>query len=247
MGNAGSVDQVPLVVNDQQRARKAYLGDGKFATSRPVGWSKVVGGVSEVADGELDVGDVGEPSKLSEVCSGIRERSAASKSRVQESRTWLGGIMSNKVKRDRTAKQDVLRQARGRLAAHQKTAEAARLSRARDWMGEHVVLDRKYSRWWDEVVKAVPVGRAAYEAVHRSPVPCEGSVGRWTLVTDGRRNVLPRGQAMVLPGARSPRTVTQAEQGWGYANHRWGPLCVWWSGPSCADVRELQCFLGRRG
>ena len=200
MGNTGPVDRVPLAVHDQ-RARKAYRGDGKFATSRPVGWSKVVGGVSEVADGELDVGDVGGPSKLSEVCSGIRERIAASKSRVQEGRTWLGGIMSNKVKRDRTAKQDVLRQARGRLAAHQKTAEAARLSRARDWMGEHVVLDRKYSRWWDEVVKAVPVGRAAYEAVHRSPVPCEGSVGRWTLVTDGRRNVLPRGQAMVLPGA----------------------------------------------
>ena len=98
-----------------------------------------------MADGEIGVGDVGGPSKLSEVCSGIRERIAASKSRVQEGRTWLGGIMSNKVKRDRTAKQDVLRQARGRHAAHQKTAEAARLSRARDWMGEHVVLDRKYS------------------------------------------------------------------------------------------------------
>ena len=54
MGNAGSVDQVPLAANDQ-RARKAYLGDGKFATSRPVGWSKVVEGVSEVAD-EIGVG-----------------------------------------------------------------------------------------------------------------------------------------------------------------------------------------------
>ena len=52
MGNAGSVDQVPLAVNDQQRARKAYLGDGKFATSRPVWWSKVVGGVPDVVDEE---------------------------------------------------------------------------------------------------------------------------------------------------------------------------------------------------
>ena len=137
MGNAGSVDQVPLAVNDQQRARKAYLGDGKFATSRPVGGSKVVGGVSEVADekgfgtelqgddggskescveapgvgtniggnDKFGVGAVGGPSKLSEVCSGIRERIAASKSRVQEGRTWLGEVMSSKVKHDRAAKQ----------------------------------------------------------------------------------------------------------------------------------------------
>ena len=129
MGNTGPVDRVPLAANDQ-RARKAYRGDGKFATSRPVGWLKVVGGVSEVADGEIGVGDVGGPSKLSEVCSGIRERIAASKSRVQEGRAWLGEVMSSKVKHDRVAKQDVLRQARGRLAAHQKAAEAARLSRA---------------------------------------------------------------------------------------------------------------------
>ena len=155
----------------------------------------------EFGVGEFGVGAVGGPLKLSEVCSGIRERVAASKSRVQKGRAWLGEVMAGKVKHDRVVKQDVLRQARGRLAVHLKAAEAARLSRARDWMGEHVVLDRKYSPWWDEVVKTVPVGRAAYKAVCRSPIPCEGSVGRWTPVTDGLRNVLPRGQPLVLPDA----------------------------------------------
>ena len=135
-------------------------------------------GTNTGGNGEFGVGAIGEPSKLSEVCSGIRERVASSKSRVQKGRAWLGKVMARTVKHDRAAKQDVLRQARERLEAHLKEAETARLSRARDWMGEHVVLDRKYSPWWDEVVKAVPVGRAAYEAVCRSPIPCEGSVGR---------------------------------------------------------------------
>ena len=68
-------------------------------------------------------------------------------------------------------------------------------------MGAHVVRDREYSPWWDEVVKAVPVGRAGYEALCRSTTPCEGSVGRWTPVTNGLRNILPSGQAMLSPVA----------------------------------------------
>ena len=67
-------------------------------------------------------------------------------------------------------------------------------------MGAHVVRDREYSPWWDEVVKAVPVGRVGYEALCRSTTPCDGSVGRWTPVVDGLRNILPRGQVL-FPGA----------------------------------------------
>ena len=74
--------------------------------------------------------------------SGIRERSAASKSRRQGGRAWVGRVMSSKVKRDRAAKRDILQKAQERLAVIQRVAESTRRSRARDWLGAHVVRDR---------------------------------------------------------------------------------------------------------
>ena len=86
--------------------------------------------------------------------------------------------MSSEVKRDRAAKRDILQKAQERLAASQRVAEATRRSRARAWLGAHVVRDREYSAVWKAVMNALPVGRAGYDALCRSTTPCKGSVGR---------------------------------------------------------------------
>ena len=104
------------------------------------------GGGGSESCGDSNVGATGgvagtPESWASKWSRSIKSREDTAASHLRKGREWIGEVMSSRVKGDRVARSEVLREGREKLIAFQrskeearKSAEEARKSRAGDWM-----------------------------------------------------------------------------------------------------------------